>query len=271
MDYRQANRAIAAIARKAGAFMLGSNERESTDKTNAKDFVTVADIKSQTIIRDGLRAAYPNVLVLSEEDPEEDRKQLFAPGFTGFVLDPIDGTYNFKRDMRESAISIGYVEAGEIKTGVVFDPYKDELFSAILGEGATRNGVPIHVSAQEGIAGASIATSNSYDDGAMARNLKRHIAIYEQTGIMPWTSCPGSGVLILAYVACGRFDAYHHNGLKPWDNAAAFLLIREAGGKVLTLQGKEASFTSATVLAGTPALVGELQKVFANIDESLLA
>jgi myo-inositol-1(or 4)-monophosphatase len=271
MDYKQINQKITEAARQAGAFMRGSDERESTDKTNAKDFVTVADIKSQNIIRETLQAAYPNAIILSEEDPEEDRKQLFDPFFTGFVLDPIDGTYNFKRDMRESAISIGYIEQGQIKTGVVFDPYKNELFSAVVGEGATRNGQPIQVSAQTGLQGASVATSNSYDDEAMARNLKRHLAIYEQTGIMPWTNCPGSGVLILAYVACGRFDIYHHNGLKPWDNAAAFLLIREAGGKVLTLQGEEAPFTSATVLAGTPAIVAELQAAFKNIDQALLA
>lgn len=271
MDYKQINQTITGIAKQAGAFMLGSQERDATQKTNVKDFVTVADIKAQNIIRTALAAAYPDAVILSEEDPEQERQKLYAPDFTGFVLDPIDGTYNFKRDMRESAISIGYIESGDIKTGVVFDPYKDELFSAVIGEGATRNGQPIHVSAQAGIEGASIATSNSYDDEAMARNLKRHLAIYEQTGVMPWTNCPGSGVLILAYVACGRFDIYHHNGLKPWDNAAAFLLVREAGGKVLTLTGEEAPFTSATVLAGTPEVVDKLQTIFKDIDQALLA
>lgn len=270
MDYQQLNQTLQTIAREAGAFMLGATDRTATEKTNVKDFVTVADIKSQNIITERLRAVHPDAVILSEEHPEEERKKLFEPDFTGFVLDPIDGTYNFKRDMRESAISIGYIEHGQIKTGVVYDPYKDELYAATIGQGATRNGEPLHVSAQSRLAGASIATSNSYDDEAMARNLKRHLAIYEQTGVMPWTNCPGSGVLIMAYVACGRFDAYHHNGLKPWDNAAAFLVIREAGGKVLTLTGEEALFTSATVLAGTPAVVAALQDVFKKIDPALL-
>ncbi|HEU5187789.1 MAG TPA: inositol monophosphatase family protein, partial [Candidatus Saccharimonadales bacterium] len=180
------------------------------------------------------------------------------------------GTYNFKRDMRESAVSIGYVENGEPQVGVIFDPYKNELFTAQQGKGAYRNGVRITVSRQTALEGASVATSNSYNDAAMARNLTRHLALYEKTGVMPWTSCPGSGVLIMAYVACGRFDIYHHNGLKPWDNAAAFLLIREAGGRVLTLKGQEAPFTSATVLAGNPALVARLQDVFTAIDPELL-
>ncbi|HEV7928532.1 MAG TPA: inositol monophosphatase family protein, partial [Nitrosospira sp.] len=201
---------------------------------------------------------------------EEHRKTLYEPNFTGFIIDPIDGTYNFKRDMRESAISIGYVKNGSIQTGVIYDPYKDELYSATLGQGATRNGQPINVSAQSELTNASVATSNSYDDAAMARNLERHLAIYKQTGHMPWTNCPGSGVLIMAYVACGRFDVYHHNGLKPWDNAAAFLLIREAGGKVLTLTGDEAPFTSPTILAGNPQIIALLQEVFAQLDQSLL-
>jgi myo-inositol-1(or 4)-monophosphatase len=187
------------------------------------------------------------------------------------VLDPIDGTYNFKRDMRESAISIGYIENGESIAGVIYDPYKDELFEAEEGKGALRNGEAIHVSEQTTLAGASIATSNSYDDEAMARNLRRHLGIYEKGGVMPWTNCPGSGVLIMAYVACGRFDAYHHNGLKPWDNAAAFVIVREAGGVVRNLRSEEVKFTTADVLMGTPAVVDKLQVIFDQLEPALLS
>lgn len=271
MDYAIIVRQASRIARMAGEFMLGASAHtQQTDKTNRKDFVTVADIKSQNIIIEELQTAFAGVAVLSEEQPEAARAAMYEDDFTGFVIDPIDGTYNFKRDMRESAVSIGYIEQGSPKAGVIYDPYKDELFTAIAGQGALRNGQPIHVSSQAGLDAASIATSNSYDDEAMARNLRRHLAIYEQTRVMPWTNCPGSGVLILAYVACGRFDAYHHNGLKPWDNAAAFLLIREAGGVVYTLEGHEAPFTSSTVLAATPKVGHELKKVFAKVDSSLL-
>lgn len=271
MDYDRVVIEASRIARIAGDFMLGAaGDTEQTDKTNRKDFVTVADIKSQNIIIDELNKAFPGVAVLSEEHPEAARAAMYEDDFTGFVIDPIDGTYNFKRDMRESAISIGYIEHGSSKAGVVYDPYKDELYRAVVGQGATRNGESIHVSTPAGLEAASIATSNSYDDAAMARNLRRHLAIYDQTGVMPWTNCPGSGVLILSYVACGRFDAYHHNGLKPWDNAAAFLLIREAGGVVHTLDGHEASFTSATVLAGPPKLVEILEKAFKDVDPRLL-
>lgn len=261
---------IKKAALKAGEFMRVSTERDSTEKSNVKDFVTIADIKSQDILRKELSRAFPNAVILSEEDDETARQAMYAADFTGFVLDPIDGTYNFKRDMRESAISIGYIENGQPVAGVVYDPYREELYEAEKGKGALKNGQPIHVSAQTELAGASIATSNSYDDEAMARNLRRHLAIYEKTGVMPWTSCPGSGVLILAWVACGRIDAYHHNGLKPWDNAAAFLLIREAGGQIHALKGGEALFTENAMIAGAPSMVERLETVFAECEPELL-
>lgn len=265
---------IIAVVRQAGAYMLGAGtagQRQATTKSNAKDFVTAADIKAQGILRQGLRQCYPQSVVLSEEDTEADRQALYDPQFTGFIVDPIDGTYNFKRDMRESAVSVGYVEHGQPLAGVIYDPYKNEMFSVERGRGAWCNGTQIRVSGQAQIEGASIATSNSYDDAAMARNLKRHLAIYKNSGHMPWTMCPGSGVLVMAYVACGRFDAYHHNGLKPWDNAAAFLLVREAGGVVQCLDhDSDAPVTANAILLGTPALVQQLRAVFGKVPASLL-
>jgi myo-inositol-1(or 4)-monophosphatase len=257
------------IARKAGSYLLGagSEERGSTDKSNTKDFVTVADIKSQDLIRRELQGAFPGAIVLSEEDSEDDRKQLYEPDFSGFILDPIDGTYNFKRDMRESSISIGYIEHGESVAGVVFDPYRDELFAAETGKGATRNGQPIHVSDQSDLANASVAITNSYDEAAMGRNLKRQLSIYEQTGSMPWFSCPGSGVLVHVWVACGRVDAYHHNGIKPWDNAAAFCILQEAGATILNLQGEPTAFATHQILVGTPKIVEQLRACFAEVPE----
>jgi myo-inositol-1(or 4)-monophosphatase len=262
--------AMKRAALEAGKFMLSSTDRSHTEKSNAKDFVTVADIKSQDILRKTLLEAFPDAIILSEEDDETMRRQMFAADFTGFILDPIDGTYNFKRDMKESAISIGYIKNGQALAGVIYDPYRGELYEVEEGNGAFRNGEKITVSNQRVINGSSIATSNSYDDAGMELNLKRHLAIYEKTGVMPWTSCPGSGVLIMAWVACGRIDAYHHNGLKPWDNAAAFLLVREAGGVVKTLKNAEAPFTSATVLMGTPAITTQLRDVFKTLPEVYL-
>jgi fructose-1,6-bisphosphatase/inositol monophosphatase family enzyme len=104
----------------------------------------------------------------------------------------------------------------------------------------------------------------------MARTLRRHMAIYEKAGVMPWMSCMGSAVLIMCWIAAGRVDAYHHNSIKPWDNAAAFVVAREAGAVILDLQGKPAGFTTQTLLIGTPGVVEELRGVFAGLDQELL-
>jgi len=260
---------MTAIAREAGQFMLGSNDTDSTDKSNTKDFVTVADIKSQAILRDRLLELEPSAVIVSEEDSEPDRAVIYQDDFTGYILDPIDGTYNFKRDMKESAISIGYIENGIAIRGVIFDPYKDEMYTTERGLGAFCNDEPISVSQYDDIAGASVATSNSYDDEAMARNLRRHLSIFEKTGSMPWTNCPGSGVLIMSNIARGRFDVYHHNGLKPWDNAAAFLLVTEAGGEVCHLDGTPAKFIDNAVIIGNKAMVQRLVEIFSTIDPVL--
>jgi myo-inositol-1(or 4)-monophosphatase len=261
---------MSAIVKEAGAYMLGSSEVESIDKSNAKDFVTISDIKSQAIIKARLREIEPYAIILSEEDTEDERKPMYTPDFTGYVLDPIDGTFNFKRNMKESAISIGYIENGQPIRGAIYDPYKDELYTAEKTKGAFCNDKQITVSQQKDISSASIATSNSYDDAAMARNLRRHISIYEQTGYMPWTNCPGSGVLIMTNIAQGRFDLYHHNGLKPWDNAAAFLIVEEAGGIIRTLDGSVARFTDNAIVMGNEKLVLKLLDILSKIDAELL-
>jgi myo-inositol-1(or 4)-monophosphatase len=267
MDERLHTMIIAVKA--AGDYILQSDERQHTEKTNKKDFATVADIKAQNKIFAMLGAAFPGAIALSEELSEEEREPLKDPNFSGFVIDPIDGTYNYKRDMRESAISIGLVENGESIMGVVYDPYKDELFYAEKGKGAFRNGERTSVNLDyNGLNGASVGTSNSYDRAGQRRNLLREVAILDGAGDGDvWNHMHGSGVLIMTNIACGRFDAYHHNGLKPWDNAAAFLIVREAGGVVQTLTGEEAPFTSPTVLMGTPGAVSDLRTIFSNLPE----
>ncbi len=270
MDYSVLLHHLETIVRKAGQYILGANGESSEEKSNSKDLVTAADIKAQNIIEKEISHIFPGSILVSEEYPEEDRTKIYNPEFTGFIIDPIDGTFNFKRDMRESGVSIGYINNGEPVVGVLYDPYKDELYSAVKGQGSFRNGKKIKVSPQTELQDASISTSNSYDDIAMARNLRRHLSIYESTGVMPWTSCGGSAVLIMANVACGRVDAYHHNGLKPWDNAAAFLVVSEAGGVVVRLNGEPATFTDSSVIIGTPAIVSKLQSIFSEIDQDLL-
>jgi len=270
MNHIELLNSLVTIARKAGQYIVTSGAMETTNKTNTKDFVTTADIAAEKIIVEGIEAILPNTIVLSEEHSAEKQQLLYARDFTGFIVDPIDGTYNFKHDMAHLGVSIGYVEHGQPMIGVVYDPYKDEMYTAIKGSGAFCNSKAIHVATTSTLESANITTDNSYEDEIMARTLRRHLAIYEQTGMMPWTGLHGSAVLAYANIAHGRVDAYHHASLKPWDNAAGFLLVREAGGVVWTLHGEEAIFTDSAILAGTPKIAEILRDTFSQIDPELL-
>lgn len=270
MTHTEIQQHLITIAKKAGEYIRGSQEIDSTTKTNIKDFVTTADIRSQDIIVAGIAEALPESVVLSEEHSADKRQQLYEEDFSGSVIDPIDGTYNFKHDLHHSGVSIGYIENGDPTVGVIYNPYRNEMYTVIKGHGAFCNNRPIHVASTKSLESANVTTDNCYEDAAMARTLKRHLAIYEQTGIMPWTGIHGSAVICLADIAHGRIDALHHTGLKPWDNAAGLLLVREAGGVTWTLEGREAHFTDSGVLTGTPKVAVILRDVFAKIDPELL-
>jgi myo-inositol-1(or 4)-monophosphatase len=225
---------------------------ETTIKSSAGDLVTAADLASEKVIIETIKAVFKTDLVISEETKEG--QELLSPdklsNLTGWVIDPIDGTNNFKRGMAYSGISIGYIEHGEIVLGGILDPYRNKLYSAEKGKGATCNELPIHTSNKETFdAGTRVCTSNSYEGGTQA-NLDR----YSKLGHV-WVDVLGSAVLIMIDVASGKLDLYHHNGLKPWDNAAGFLIAREAGAKITGLNGQEITWLSNEVVMGNPALV----------------
>lgn len=270
MDYTTVKNHLTKIARQAGEYIRGTKATSSTTKKNVKDFVTDADIASQKIIIEGIEKAIPGIVTVSEEHSPEQQEQMYEPDFTGFVIDPIDGTYNFKHDMRASAVSIGYIENGQPSVGVIYDPYKGEMYTAIKGQGAFCNDRPIKVAPTTTMDSANVTTDGGSNDARIVRALKRHMAIYEKTGRMPWTGMHGCAVTAMANVARGRFDAYHHGNLKPWDNAAGFLIVREAGGVAWTLDGKEASFTDPAILVATPEIGKQLCNVFTQLDPGLL-
>jgi myo-inositol-1(or 4)-monophosphatase len=226
-------------------------------KSSEGDLVTAADIGSEKIITQIIKAVYPDDVIISEEI-DEGHKILTTeslPSLTAWVIDPIDGTNNFKRGLAYSGISIGYIENGEINLGAVYDPYRKEFYLAAKGKGATRNGTPIKVSEKRVFdAGTRVCTSNSYEGGTQA-NLER----YKKLGYV-WVDVLGSAVLIMTDVASGRLDLYHHNGLKPWDNAAAFLVATEAGAKITNLQGEPTTWLTNEVVMGNSDLVDEFIK-----------
>ena len=221
-------------------------------KSTAGDLVSAADIASQDVIGTVIRREFPEDIIVSEESPESHKvlDPNLLPELTGWILDPIDGSNNFVKGMAYSGISIAYVEKGEVVIGGVCDPYRKDIFIAEKDHGATRNGESITVSnVTDFNPGTRVATSNSHEGGTV-ENLKR----YQNLGHV-WVDVLGSAVLIMTDVACGRLDLYHHNGLKPWDNAAAFLIADEAGAKLTDLQGNPVNWLSSEIVLGNPSLV----------------
>ena len=217
------------------------------------NFVTRCDTGVQRFLQRELADRWPDVQFLGEEGGSA------APDPAGrvFVLDPVDGTANLMHHFGHSAISLALVEAGTPVLGLVYDPFRDEMFRAVRGGGAFRNGRPIRASAAPGLARSVIAVGTSpYDRELADRNFAAFRAIFDRCEDIRRT---GSAALDLAYVAAGRLEGYMERNLKPWDFAAGMLLVTEAGGRTSDLEGAPLyPLANANVVAAAPAVFDEL-------------
>jgi myo-inositol-1(or 4)-monophosphatase len=209
-------------ARLAGEIQMELYERlESVDFKGERDVVTVADHRSEEAILEHLRAAFPGDACLAEESggsPEEAERL--------WVIDPLDGTVNYANGIPFFAVSIGLVVEGQPTLGVVYDPTRDELFSAASGTGAQLNGRPVHQPVEKRMSDCVVSLGlPSIGFGRQYREIRRHVRI---------TRAMGSATLSLTYLANGRFDAYiQWSKLSLWDICAAGVIALE-GGAVLT-------------------------------------
>jgi myo-inositol-1(or 4)-monophosphatase len=226
------------------------------EKAGRGNLVTTADRSSEREILGLLARAFPEDMVLTEESPIAVGELAAVPRL--WVIDPLDGTNNFRFGRRYAAVSVAYVEAGVPRAAAVCDPFHDELFSAASGQGAFLNGSPIHVGNVRHLPSASVATDNGYDPAATMRNLELCLRIQPS----PWILLRGSAVLSMCEVACDRTDLYFHTALQPWDNAAAFLIVREAGGRVVGLGGGDADFLASGAIVGNSDLVEQGLRYF---------
>jgi myo-inositol-1(or 4)-monophosphatase len=198
------------------------------------DPVTDADYAAETLIREGIMAAYPSHTILGEEGGLYEQQTSIR-----WIIDPLDGTVNYAHGLPVYAVSIGVADAHEVHVGVVYDPSRDELFTAqpdaSAGTTSYLNGEPIRVSDTTELQRALLATGFPYDRHLKADNNHR-----EYTALNLATQGVrrgGSAALDLAYVACGRFDGYWEQGLASWDVAAGSLLVVGAGGQLSTYSG----------------------------------
>ena len=224
---------IVSIVHEAGERVLEARDvaARTHEKTSAADLVTEYDVAVESFLRQRLLALLPEAVFFGEEEAGPAHPER---GWA-FIVDPIDGTTNFVRGLRHSAVSVGLAKDGAVEYGVVYDPYKDETFSAKRGGGAFLNGAPIHVSDKPLSAGIFAMGTALYRREYLEPTMRLTRQLFAR-------SCDfrrmGSAALDLCAVASGRVEAFFEYSLSPWDYAAGSLLVTEAGGAVSTLEGE---------------------------------
>jgi myo-inositol-1(or 4)-monophosphatase len=230
----------------------------------AIDPVTETDYQTQEIIMALIRQAFPDHGFLAEERETASpaRSAGRAPAWEAdlpayrWIIDPLDGTVNFAHGFPMFCVSIAFETRGEVAYGVVYEPLRDELFEARRGEGAFLNGARLQVSATARLDGALVATGFPYD---IRERLPETMARMGRVlGAVQGLRRAGSAALDLCYVACGRFDGFYEENLKPWATAAGLLLVSEAGGRITTFEGGPYDLYSPTILASNGLLHPEL-------------
>ena len=247
------------IAREAGALLAHYFERRIGFELKGEfDLVTEADRASEKLVVERLRSHFPSHGIVAEEGGGHESGSEFR-----WYVDPLDGTTNFAHGFPMFNVTLGLERAGEPVAGVVYDPVRQEMFSAERGAGAYLNGRRIHVSRAARLRESLAATGFP--------SIKRHNDVnihffYQIAMASHGVRRSGSAAIDLAYVSCGRLDLFWEFGLRPWDMAAGALLVKEAGGRVSDMQGAAHSITaSATVLADNDLLHEELLAFLAEI------
>jgi myo-inositol-1(or 4)-monophosphatase len=239
------------VALDAGNLILQMEKPEIFVKEGHANFVTEADIASQKFCVEQLQKLLPEANFFAEE--KEDNK--LQPGYN-WIIDPIDGTTNFMRGIRHSAISIGLVKDGEGVLGVVYDPYQKEMFSAVKGEGAFCNGKPMHVSSEPLESGQIFFGTTPYYREMAEKTCEKIREVFLKCADLRRS---GSAALDLCYVAAGRCDGFFELLLSPWDYAASSVIIAEAGGKLDTTDREGFRYDRIVpIVAGNSVLFQEL-------------
>ena len=251
-----------AAARAAGEFLLASRPRDLTiaTKSSPTDVVTQMDTAAERLVASSIHAVRPDDAILGEEGQTDAAGGASSGRRVRWIVDPIDGTVNYLYALPQWAVSIAAEVDGVVEVGVVFDPSKDELFTAIRGRGARLNGAPVAVSRCAEMSQALVGTGFSYDARLRARQAQVLAEVLPLTRDMRRL---GAASLDLCAVAVGRLDGYFERRLNLWDYAAAALVATEAGGRVEGLRGAAAS--GEFLLAATPGIFDPLHDLLASL------
>jgi len=251
-------------ARKAGAVInRGANDldRLTIHRKRQNDYVSEVDHAAEAEIIKILKEAYPTHGFYAEESGKDRAKNEYV-----WCIDPLDGTTNFLHGNPHYCVSIALMHNGVPEQGVVFDPNRNELFTATKGSGAYLNERRIRTSKLESFKDSLIATGFPFrEESQFDEYVAQFSAMVRATAGL---RRPGAAALDLAWVACGRVDGFWEIGLSPWDMAAGALLVREAGGRIGDLQGEDKFMESGKVVASNPKIFTQLLKTLGAKSES---
>jgi len=247
------------IAREAGSLLANYFERRVTFELKGEfDLVTEADRASERLVVERLRSRFPSHAIVAEEGGGHETSSDYR-----WFVDPLDGTTNFAHSFPMFNVTMGLERAGEMVAGVIYDPIRQEMFTAERGGGAWLNNRRIRVSTVKDL-GDSLA-STGFPSRKRHHNVNIHF-YYQLAMASHGVRRTGSAAIDLAWVASGRLDFFWEFGLKPWDMAAGVLLVEEAGGGVSDMRGAPHSVTgSEHVLADNGALHGAVLGIFGEI------
>lgn len=240
---------LESLARQAGEILRqGYGKQHQVSFKSAIDIVTEVDKQSEQYLIAEIRAQFPHHQIVGEESGQHDGDPCCR-----WYIDPLDGTVNYAHGVPIFAVSLGYLEEGRMRLGVVYDPLRDECFTAEHGKGAYLNGEPIHVSAVTELNRALLVTGFPYDMHVSNHDNLDNYSRFSKTSQA--VRRLGSAALDLCYVACGRFDGYWEISLQPWDLAAGLLIAMEAGARVTNITGDGSALQDPySVVAAPPEI-----------------
>jgi myo-inositol-1(or 4)-monophosphatase len=249
----------AALAAGAVLQKYWGNLETVKEKGRPGDLITEADAAAEAVVIEILSRHFPDHQILAEESGKQGNQTsqyLWA-------IDPLDGTTNYAHQYPFFATSIGLLVDGIPQVGVIFDPFRQELFRAAKGLGATRNRQPISVSTTNSLANSLLVTGFAYDRRETTDN--NYAEFCHLTHLTQGVRRAGAASLDLAYVACGRLDGYWERGLSPWDITAGVVLVQEAGGTVTTYDQQPFDLYSGRILATNGNLHHALSTELLNV------
>jgi myo-inositol-1(or 4)-monophosphatase len=260
MDLERVKRVgVAAAFKGAGVLLHRMGRIENVRRKGANDLVTEADTGSERIMIDTILRAFPEHRVVAEESGQT------GDGTGCWIIDPLDGTTNYAHGLEIFSISLAFAKNEEPLVGIVLDPVRGELYTAVKGCGARLNGRPLKVSGTLSVSESLLVTGFPYSLQERIHPILTRFSncLKSAQGMRRL----GSAALDLCYVAGGRFDGFWESHLKPWDIAAGMLMVREAGGRVTDYSGRDYTLSSDGLLATNGSIHDEMLALL-SVEES---